>query len=139
MAVTCQIGDILSSLTVLPSTYLDTDDALTSATAMATETISSILTSQEAMLKLLLLTLLSIAPVLAKDKLQAWLSGGERAELPVVRSEGTNVELETSGGKKVHQRRLSVEWWRRNVGFGKLNDDVDEEAVVALSMVKERI
>lgn len=94
------------------------------------------------MLKLLFLTLLSLAPVLAKDKLQAWLSGGERTELPVVRSkdEGTDIaELEASEGRKAHQRRLSVEWWRRNVGFGKLSDDVDEEAVVALSMVKERI
>jgi hypothetical protein len=141
-AVTCQIGDILSSLTVSPPTYLDTDDALTSATAMATETISSILTSKEAMLKLLLLTLLSLAPVLAKDRLQGWLNGGERAELPVVRSkdeETSVVELEASEKRKVHQRRLSVEWWRRNVGFVKLNDDANEETLVALSMGKEKI
>jgi uncharacterized membrane protein YdjX (TVP38/TMEM64 family) len=81
-AVTCQIGDILSSLHLSTGGgemygYVDSDDALSSATAMATQTISSILTSREALLKLALLTLLSLAPVLAKDKLWAWLNGGD--------------------------------------------------------------
>jgi uncharacterized protein (DUF2384 family) len=105
---------------------------------MATQTISSILTSREAVLKLLLLTSLSLAPVLAKDKLQAWLNGPERAALPAVRK-GPGVGLEENEGRKVHHRRLSVEWWRRNVGFGGGAEKVDEETLVALSVVKERI
>ncbi|KAI9512196.1 snare associated Golgi protein-domain-containing protein [Russula earlei] len=59
-AVTCQIGDILQTLASTPSPY--------------PQTISSILASPSIIIKLVFLSSLSLAPILARDHLKAWLS-----------------------------------------------------------------
>ncbi|KAI0045312.1 hypothetical protein FA95DRAFT_1561264 [Auriscalpium vulgare] len=59
-AVTCQIGDILQTVASTPSPN--------------PETISSILTSPSIIIKLVFLSVLSLAPILGRDYLKAWLS-----------------------------------------------------------------
>ncbi|KAI0303250.1 snare associated Golgi protein-domain-containing protein [Russula brevipes] len=59
-AVTCQIGDILQTLASTPSPN--------------PQTISSVLASPPIIIKLVLLSFLSLAPILGRDHLKAWLS-----------------------------------------------------------------
>jgi len=59
-AVTCQIGDILQTLASTPSPN--------------PQTISSVLTSPPIIIKLVFLSFLSLAPILGRDYLKAWVS-----------------------------------------------------------------
>lgn len=59
-AVTCQIGDILQTVTSNPSP--------------TPRTVQSLLTSPEIIAKLVFLSFLSLAPILGRDHLRAWLS-----------------------------------------------------------------
>ncbi|KAL0576913.1 hypothetical protein V5O48_005059 [Marasmius crinis-equi] len=59
-AVTCQIGDILQTVASTPSP--------------TPQTVSSLLLSPDVILKLIVLSFLSLAPILAKDRLKALIS-----------------------------------------------------------------
>ncbi|KAI0068776.1 hypothetical protein BV25DRAFT_1768016, partial [Artomyces pyxidatus] len=72
-AVTCQIGDILQTVASTPSPN--------------PQTISSILTSPSIIIKLTFLSVLSLAPVLGRDYLRAWLSTATSSA-----ADGTNQE-----------------------------------------------
>ncbi|KAI0269137.1 snare associated Golgi protein-domain-containing protein [Gloeopeniophorella convolvens] len=72
-AVTCQIGDILQTFASSPSPN--------------PQTISSILASPSIIIKLVLLSFLSLAPILGRDYLKAWLS-------PAISSAGADGEAE---------------------------------------------
>ncbi|TFK75845.1 hypothetical protein BDN72DRAFT_891719 [Pluteus cervinus] len=73
-AVTCQIGDILQTLAATPSPN--------------PQTISSVLTSPEIILKLVFLSFLSLAPILARDKLRSLISQSTSSS-PSVAAAGT--------------------------------------------------
>ncbi|KAG9317392.1 hypothetical protein JVU11DRAFT_1591 [Chiua virens] len=60
LAVTCQIGDILQTVASAPSP--------------GHQTVSSLLTSPDIILKLVFLSFLSLAPILGRDKLRALIS-----------------------------------------------------------------
>ncbi|PBK69744.1 hypothetical protein ARMSODRAFT_144137 [Armillaria solidipes] len=62
-AVTCQIGDILQTVASAPSP--------------TPQTVSSLLLSPEIIVKLVFLSFLSLAPILGREHLRAWLSSGE--------------------------------------------------------------
>ncbi|GBE79694.1 snare associated Golgi protein-domain-containing protein [Sparassis latifolia] len=59
-AVTCQIGDILQTVASNPSP--------------SKQTVQSLLTSPEVLFKLAFLTILSLAPILGRNRLREWLS-----------------------------------------------------------------
>lgn len=59
-AVTCQVGDILQTLATNPRP--------------TSQSVQSILTSPEIVMKLALLSFLSLAPILGRNHLRAWLS-----------------------------------------------------------------
>ncbi|TRM67763.1 hypothetical protein BD626DRAFT_395106 [Schizophyllum amplum] len=61
-AVTCQVGDILQTF----ASNSNNTDAMT---------LSSLLASREIIVKLILLSVLSLAPILGRDWLRAWASG----------------------------------------------------------------
>jgi len=66
-----QIGDILQ-------TFAKSTDAI--ADTASAETLSSLLTSPSVIAKLVFLSLLSLGPVLMREKLTALLSGGKKSE-----------------------------------------------------------
>lgn len=75
-AVTCQIGDILQTVASTPSP--------------SQQSVQSLLTSPEILLKLVFLTFLSLAPILGRNHLQALVShshsspaGSEMSEVPM--------------------------------------------------------
>ncbi|KAK0468477.1 snare associated Golgi protein-domain-containing protein [Desarmillaria tabescens] len=62
-AVTCQIGDILQTVASAPSP--------------TPQTVSSLLLSPQIIVKLVFLSFLSLAPILGREHLRAWLSSDE--------------------------------------------------------------
>ncbi|KAG7449144.1 uncharacterized protein BT62DRAFT_929134 [Guyanagaster necrorhizus] len=62
-AVTCQIGDILQTVASAPSP--------------TPQTVSSLLLSPQIMVKLVFLSFLSLAPILGREHLRAWLSSDQ--------------------------------------------------------------
>ncbi|KAG8987050.1 hypothetical protein FRB90_003621 [Tulasnella sp. 427] len=69
-AVTCQIGDILQTVA-----------SSTSSEEASGQTLSSLLTSPSIIFKLVFLSLLSLGPVLLRDKLGELLSGSKAKSL----------------------------------------------------------
>lgn len=65
-AVTCQIGDILQTVASNPSP--------------TPRTVQSLLTSPEIIAKLIFLSFLSLAPILGRDHLRAWLSSSTASD-----------------------------------------------------------
>ncbi|KAJ7638878.1 snare associated Golgi protein-domain-containing protein [Roridomyces roridus] len=93
-AVTCQIGDILQTVASHPSP--------------TPQTVSSLLTSPSIMFKLVLLSFLSLAPILGRDHLRALLSSSE----PVLPPTTTGTE------EKQRASRWAVAWvqdWRTKI------------------------
>jgi len=88
-AVTCQIGDILQTLASTPSPN--------------PQTISSVLASPAIIIKLVFLSFLSLAPILGRDHLKAWLS-------PVTSSVGVEGKTEER-----LSRWMWVKEWRAKV------------------------
>ncbi|RDX55567.1 hypothetical protein OH76DRAFT_1339155 [Lentinus brumalis] len=72
-AVTCQIGDILQTLATNPRP--------------TSQSVQSILTSPEIVTKLALLSFLSLAPILGRNHLRAWLSQQTPVEVAVATAE----------------------------------------------------
>ena len=68
-AVTCQIGDILQTLATNPRP--------------TSQSVQSVLTSPEIVMKLAVLSFLSLAPILGRNHLRAWLSKETPAEQQV--------------------------------------------------------
>ena len=68
-AVTCQIGDILQTLATNPRP--------------TSQSVQSVLTSPEIVMKLAVLSFLSLAPILGRNHLRAWLSKEAPAEQQV--------------------------------------------------------
>jgi uncharacterized membrane protein YdjX (TVP38/TMEM64 family) len=66
-AVTCQVGDILQTVA--------------SASGPNTQTIQSLLASPEIIMKLILLSFLSLAPILGRDRLKTMLSPSATSEM----------------------------------------------------------
>ncbi|KAG8847254.1 hypothetical protein FRB91_011943, partial [Serendipita sp. 411] len=142
-AVTCQIGDLLQSIVAQP---LSPNTAAGGATlngggmvgggGVGETTVSGVLTSPRTIFKLVFLSLVSLAPVLAKDWMSKWLNGGEGDEgggeeedVEEVETGGEEVdgemgEMEVVGGGggggkrgRRHTKRFSIDWWRRSLSL----------------------
>ncbi|KAI0091993.1 snare associated Golgi protein-domain-containing protein [Irpex rosettiformis] len=66
-AVTCQIGDILQTVASTPSPNQ--------------QTVQDLLTSPQILIKLVFLTILSLAPILGRQRLSAWVSSSTSASV----------------------------------------------------------
>ncbi|KAG7096883.1 hypothetical protein E1B28_004289 [Marasmius oreades] len=89
-AVTCQIGDILQTVASTPSP--------------TPQTVSSLLLSPNVIFKLILLSFLSLAPILAKDRLKALASGTETPS----HTAGTGPESEKDSRMRSWVKRWKV-------------------------------
>ncbi|KAJ7276468.1 snare associated Golgi protein-domain-containing protein [Mycena haematopus] len=110
-AVTCQIGDILQTVASHPSP--------------TPQTVSSLLTSPAIITKLVLLSILSLAPILGRDYLRAVIAHG--IETPPVNAayseDGSETEKRTS--------RWSVAWvqdWRTKIRMASRSRTRSREA-----------
>ncbi|KAJ7754246.1 snare associated Golgi protein-domain-containing protein [Mycena maculata] len=93
-AVTCQIGDILQTVASHPSP--------------TPQTVSSLLTSPAIIVKLVVLSFLSLAPILGRDYLRALIAHDESATLPAA----------VSAGEEKRASRWAVSWvqdWRTKI------------------------
>ncbi|KAG8742579.1 hypothetical protein FRC10_001244 [Ceratobasidium sp. 414] len=109
-AVTCQIGDILQTLAV-------------SSTSSDPKTLSSLLSSPSIIFKLVLLSLLSLGPVLYRNKLTALLGGSTAVEAL------DEKPVPVSPRWKVWQwRRDSSDSSRPRSPERRLEEDLDEKA-----------
>ncbi|QRV72419.1 Golgi apparatus membrane protein TVP38 [Ceratobasidium sp. AG-Ba] len=118
-AVTCQIGDILQTLAV-------------SSTSSDPKTLSSLLSSPSIIFKLVVLSVLSLAPVLYRNKLTALLGG----------STATAVETISEKPEPVSPR-WNVWRWRRDSADSprrpqsperRLEEDLDEKAIDSMTL-----
>ncbi|KAG8751564.1 hypothetical protein FRC14_007771 [Serendipita sp. 396] len=142
-AVTCQIGDLLQSIVAQPlSPNVSGGGAGGGGGLMGgggvgggvgETTVSGVLTSPSTIFKLVFLSLVSLAPVLAKDWMSKWLNGGGGGEGGdnVDGNDGEemggeeNGEMEdmevvgVAGGKRGrrHTKRFSIDWWRRSLSL----------------------
>ena len=94
-AVTCQIGDILQTLATNPR---------------PSQSVQSILTSPEIVMKLALLSFLSLAPILGRNHLKAWLSSKASA---VAAASAASAPLGTAEEKA--RRWAWVREWRSRI------------------------
>ena len=95
-AVTCQIGDILQTLATSPRPSM---------------TVQSVLTSPEIVLKLALLSFLSLAPILGRNHLRAWLSQQAPAQ-----NEASPAPASARGSSEEKARRWAwVKEWRSRI------------------------
>ena len=88
---TCQIGDILQTVAANPSSTV--------------HSIPSLLRSPDIILKLVLLSFLSLAPILGRDYLRAWISPRSL----------THVEGETDNPEKDERHFRWVSEWRSKI------------------------
>ncbi|KAJ3802818.1 snare associated Golgi protein-domain-containing protein [Lentinula aff. detonsa] len=106
-AVTCQIGDILQTVASAPSA--------------TTQTVSSLLMSPEIIIKLVFLSFLSLAPILARDHLKALISTSvtssdsvsEAASLPIEPSTSEKVVPVSSQQSEQDEKRVSRWTWMK--------------------------
>jgi hypothetical protein len=98
-AVTCQIGDILQTVAYAPSA--------------TPQTVSSLLMSPDIIVKLVLLSFLSLAPILARDRLKALIStsSGSNSATPSPPSE--KVAAIPSEQSERDEKRVSRWTWMR--------------------------
>ncbi|KAG9121135.1 hypothetical protein FRC07_003034 [Ceratobasidium sp. 392] len=112
-AVTCQIGDILQTLAV-------------SSTSSDPKTLSSLLSSPSIIFKLVVLSLLSLGPVLYRNKLTALLGGSMPVDAPATIDEKL---VPVSPRWKVWRwRRDSSDSGRPRSPERRLEEDLDEKA-----------
>ncbi|KIO17153.1 hypothetical protein M407DRAFT_229241 [Tulasnella calospora MUT 4182] len=90
-AVTCQIGDILQTVA-----------SSTSSEEAAGQTLSSLLTSPSIIFKLVFLSLLSLGPVLLRDKLSELLSGSKKSSS----SSSARDDVSSSGSSTAYEEDL---------------------------------
>jgi hypothetical protein len=115
--VTCQIGDILQTVASAPI----------SPNAQGQMTVSSILTSPQTVIKLVVLTLVSLAPILAKERLKTWLNGPEEGSSSE-EGEWVNGEMRERKSRRYHhKKRFSVEWWRRSLSLSRSGSRKEED------------
>ncbi|TFY76721.1 hypothetical protein EWM64_g7289 [Hericium alpestre] len=88
-AVTCQIGDILQTVAATPSPN--------------PQTISDILTSPDIIIKLVFLSFLSLAPILGRDYLRAWISFATDDSLPTERTSEKETDGVSTESEKLQQ------------------------------------
>ncbi|PVG00498.1 hypothetical protein CPB86DRAFT_701147 [Serendipita vermifera] len=123
-AVTCQIGDILQTVASAPI----------SPNAQGQMTVSSVLTSPQTVIKLVVLTLVSLAPILAKERLKTWLNGGEDESSE--EGEWVNGEMRERKSRRYHhKKRFSVEWWRRSLSLSRSGRKEEDEGAEELEML----
>ncbi|KAF7355373.1 Transmembrane protein 41 [Mycena sanguinolenta] len=111
-AVTCQIGDILQTVASHPSP--------------TPQTVSSLLTSPAIIAKLVLLSVLSLAPILGRDYLRAVISHG--IETPPV---GVAYGADASETTEKRASRWSVAWvhdWRTKIRIASRSRTRSREA-----------
>ncbi|KAG8829488.1 hypothetical protein FRC18_009271 [Serendipita sp. 400] len=140
-AVTCQIGDLLQSIVAQPlSPNVSGGGGAAGATlnggGVGETTVSGVLTSPRTIFKLVFLSLVSLAPVLAKDWMSKWLNGGEggddhqevdgdeEVETGGEEVDGEMGDMEVVGGAgaggkrgRRHTKRFSIDWWRRSLSL----------------------
>ncbi|KAF9514174.1 hypothetical protein BS47DRAFT_1454645, partial [Hydnum rufescens UP504] len=120
-AVTCQIGDIIQTLSAASLSA--------SASSDAPQTLSSLLASPSIILKLLFLSALSLGPVLGREKLRS-LGGGTTTPTAEAGSGGEKFALKTeesSDDEAVKEARWK--FWKRSNSSGRRGSS-DEEASV---------
>jgi len=116
-AVTCQIGDILQTAASSPPTSTP-------------QTLSSLLTSPDIFLKLVFLSFLSLAPILARDHLRAWVT-----PLPVT------VPDEDEDARKHRWTWIASEWRKRQCSKSRIRaqrERQEEEEIALRSFVAEK-
>ncbi|KAF8529207.1 hypothetical protein BU17DRAFT_73378 [Hysterangium stoloniferum] len=112
-AVTCQVGDIVQTV------------ASTSGSG-SSQTITSVLHSPNVVLKLAILTLVSLVPILARDRLKSLIG---RAPEP------TEVGSDIAMIKGVDDKKRWFQLWRaRKAGAVELPLDVKEKEAASVSM-----
>jgi len=115
-AVTCQIGDILQTVAYAPSA--------------TPQTVSSLLMSPDILIKLAFLSFLSLAPILAKDRLKALIStsaSGSATPLSPLSEKGTIISSEQSerDEKRVSRWTWMKEWKVRLPSRSRTRDEKD--------------
>lgn len=128
--MTCQLGDILQTIATSP----------VSPNQGGGVTVSSVLTSPDTIFKLVLLTVISLAPILARERLARWLNGSqEPAQASIATGRDVFGEDVREGGRKrkTHRKKWSVEWWRRSLSLTRGKDE-GEENVELLGVGSER-
>lgn len=102
-AVTCQIGDILQTVASTPSP--------------TPQTVSSLLLSPSVILKLIVLSFLSLAPILAKDRLKALISHDEdqRVEQATPARSQSVSTVSSSITEKERESRTTKFTWAKGV------------------------
>jgi hypothetical protein len=89
-------------------------------------TVSSVLTSPQTVIKLVVLTLVSLAPILAKERLKTWLNGPEEGSSE--EGEWVNGEMRERKSRRYHhKKRFSVEWWRRSLSLSRSGSRKEED------------
>ena len=112
-----QIGDIFHtfSANLVPSVH----------------SLSTILFSPNVILKLVFLTLISLAPVLYREKLVQLLSSGNEENavvVPAVASELASPRSSTSS-TRAHKSRFTIRWWRRST-----DDEAEEKEMTEIRL-----
>jgi len=108
-AVTCQIGDILQTVASTPSP--------------TSQTISSLLTSPEILLKLIFLSFLSLAPILGRERLRGIISNS-----PII-----------NGSSEDLSRWESIRTWRRNLQAHITHQSRSHNEIEVLTQEKIRL
>jgi hypothetical protein len=111
-----QIGDIFHtfSANLVPSAH----------------SLSTILFSPNVILKLVFLTLISLAPVLYREKLVRLLSSDTEANavvVPAVPADLASLKKSTSS-TRTHKTRFAIQWWRRST------DEVEEKEMTKIRL-----
>ncbi|PPQ94035.1 hypothetical protein CVT25_009883 [Psilocybe cyanescens] len=108
-AVTCQIGDILQTVASTPSP--------------TPQTVSSLLTTPEIILKLIFLSVISLAPILGRDKLRSMISHSPRV---------------TSEDDERQSRWTWVQEWRTKIRIGSRSRAREQDQLSLDTLVEEK-
>ncbi|KAG8805408.1 hypothetical protein FRC17_005530, partial [Serendipita sp. 399] len=121
------IGDILQSLVSAPISP-NAMQGIGGGGTTTTETITSVLTSPNTIAKLVFLSLVSLAPIVAKDWLSKWLnnSGGDDGE-EAGDNESAGEEVRAKHRGRRHRKRFSIEWWRRSLSISRSGKEGNDE------------
>ena len=109
-AVTCQIGDILHTVGVVGSS---SDEAILANGVSKTATLSTVLASPQIITELVFLSVLSLAPILARGQLQRWISPPKDDSSIEMELTEEDKSLDDDSAEKRTRRRTHRKRWSR--------------------------
>lgn len=112
-AVTCQIGDILQTLATNP--------------LPTSQSVQSVLTSPQIVMKLAVLSFLSLAPILGRNHLRAWLSRETPVDQPISES-----------AEERAKRWAWVKEWRSRIRSASRPRTRDQSEKVLETLIREK-